>query len=324
MKCIIPLARGGGFDKGRNRTPYLTVIAGKPLLGYLVDQVLPLKPEEVIFILDEYDRDLIAYVKDEFSFPSRFIMQKHAKGSAHAIYGARKFLDGEILILFGDTFFEADLKGLPAKGVDGVIWTYEVSDPRGLGVVFMDGGYASKLIEKPDDPVSTLAMIGVYYFRDAASLFGAIKHILDHRIMTNGSFQLTDALEYLISKGARLSTRAAKSWVDADHGDGLFLLQRELLRRRGKVLGKVQGSVLRDPVFVDKGASVRDCVLGPNVSVGAGALVEGCVLRDVIVCARAAVKDATLSRSVVGAGASVEGGVRQVDLAPGAKVRLDS
>lgn len=323
MKCIVPLARGGGFDKEVNRTPYMVSIAGKPVIGHLLDQLKPLRPEEVVFILDAEDKELMGYVKDSFEFRSRFILQRQSKGSAHALYGARKYVEGDLVILFGDTFFDADIKGLPPKGADGVIWTSRVKDPRELGVAFLNGEYATRLIEKPDDPVSDMAMVGLYYVRDASSLFDSISYLLENDIRTKGSFHLTDALQHMIRNGARFVTREVREWIDADRGDGLFDLNAMVLGTHARQFGSRRQAVVRPPVHLGKGSRVEGAVIGPNVSVGDGAVVRDAVVRDAVVCSEARVEGASLARSVVERKAAVRGVPHEVRVGRGSRVRLN-
>lgn len=313
MKCIVPLARGGGYDKGVNRTTLFAAIAGKPLLGRLIDQLLLLKPEEVIFILGAQDRHrIIDYVKATYTFPVRFIQQKHSKGSAHAILGAREHVEGEAVILFGDTFFQADLKkGLPAKA-DAAIWTCKVQDPRQLGVVFSSGGVATKLIEKPDEPVSTEAMIGLYHVRDARKLFSAIEYLIEHNITTKGFFTLADALQVMIDRKARIVLKGVVDWIDADHDDGLFRLAAKLLAKQRKSLSKAQSSTIIQPVYIGKDVLVRGSVVGPNVSVADGASVVDSIVRDSLIGPGATVTQEHLSFSVIGEGVAVAGRPKQL------------
>ena len=298
-------------------------VAGKPLIGHLLDQLKPFRPEEVIFILGSEDKELMDYVKESFGFTSRFILQRQGKGSAHALFGARESVDGDLVVLFGDTFFEADVRGLPPKGVDAVIWTSRVKDPRELGVVFLDGEYASRLIEKPDDPVSDLAMIGLYYFKDASRLFDSISYLLDNDIRTKGSYHLTDAIQHMIRQGSRVLTREVSSWVDADRGDGLFCLNGLLLKTHARQFGSKRQAVVRPPVHLGKGCVVENSVIGPNVSVAEDAVVRGTVIHDSIVCDGARVEGGSLSRSVVERGAVVQGVPHNVNVGRDAHVRLN-
>jgi len=306
VKVILPLALLGSDEQRAGPSPFVEV-AGKPLVAHVIDQVLPLKPEEVVFIVGHHDRDIISFVTAHYSFKARFIKQKHFKGNAHAIYGAKKYVQGEVVVLFGDTLFKADMKGLGKGKHDVLIWVKEVDDPTNFGVVFLDGEYASKLIEKPDTPVSSLAMIGVYYFRDAVKLFHHIGYLLEHNIMTKGAFHLTDAIQLMINKKYRVSTRTADVWVDCGGDDGLLAANRFLLSSHHKVLGKLENSVVVKPVFIGKGAVIRDSVVGPFVSVSEGARVERSLLEESVIGSGAMVSGAQLSHSVVHQGAAVKG-----------------
>lgn len=324
MKCILPLARGGGYNKTDNRTPYFAQVAGKPLLGHLIDQVVPLKPEEVIFILGEKDQErIMEFVKSEYSFPARFILQRQNKGSAHAILGAQEHVQGEVLILFGDTFFDADVKAASKSQNDGAIWTYKVDDPRELGVVFVQDGLASKLIEKPDEPVSTDAIVGLYFIRDAQKLFDAAHYLIEHGIMTKGSFMLTDALQVMIERGSRIAAVEADDWVDADHDDGLFRLNAKFLAKEAKALSKPVESVIIKPVYIGKDVLIRNSVVGPNVSIGDGAAIVGSVVKESLVGEHARVSNSKLSMSVIGEGAHLSGSFRQVTLDEHSQSQMD-
>ena len=308
MKCIVPLARGGGYNKSLNSTPLFALIAGKPVLGHLIDQLLPLKPEEVVFILGEQDQQkIIKYISKNYSFSTRFVLQKSAKGSAHAINGAKGYVKGEAIILFGDTFFEANLKQLSKVDADAVIWTSMVDDPRGLGVVLSADKIATKLIEKPDEPVSTEAMIGLYYVREAEELFDAVEYLIEHDIKTKGYFTLSDTLQVMINRKKRIAIKEASDWIDADHGDGLFHLVAKILPKQKKSLSKVQDSVVIEPSYIAKDVLVRKSVIGPNVSIADGATVSGSVISDSIIGPNTTVSDEHLSFSVVGKGATVVG-----------------
>lgn len=319
MKCIIPIARGGGFDKNTNDTPYLISVAGKPLLGHLIDQITPLRPEEVIFILGEQDHQLMDYVTSSYDFKTRFILQKQGKGSAHAIYGAREFVDEDVVILFGDTFFDADITGLPTSKDDAVIWTKKVVDPSELGVVFLNGAHASKLIEKPDEPVSNLAMIGLYYVKSAPALFESINYLLEHKIRTKGNFHLTDALQHLIDTGKKVAVREATDWIDADHGDGMFLLNQKLLGKTSRLNGKTFNSIIIRPSHIGKGAIIRDSVIGPHASIGVGSVIEGSIIKESIICTGVEVNGAALEHSIIATGARVRGKGRRLSLEPNTK-----
>jgi glucose-1-phosphate thymidylyltransferase len=323
VKCILPLGRGGGYDPDSNTTPYHINVAGKPLIGHLIDQLLPLHPEEIICILGSEDEALMRYVKESYDIPFRFILQKQGKGSAHAVFGAKDHVQGEVVILFGDTFFEASFADLAIDGRDGILWTSVVEDPRELGVVFLHGGLASRLIEKPDEPVSNLALVGLYYFNDAKRLFDAIAYLLRHGIQTKGSFHLTDAIQLMIDQGARIEARPADSWIDADRGEGLFALSAKLIAASATREGIIRDSVVIDPVYIPSGAVVDGCVIGPNVSLASGAVVRASVVRESVLESGAKVSDAVLTHSVIGPAAVLDGRPRKIMLAREGRLRME-
>ncbi len=323
MKCIVPLARGGGFDKNVNKTPYLLPIAGRPIIARLLDQLSSLKLEEVIFILDSPHKPLMSYIEGHFHFPARFIMQKQLKGSAHAILGAKNFVEHDVLILFGDTFFQADLSLCEKTDADGLMWTAAVSDPSELGVVHTGGKYVTKLIEKPDEPISNEALIGLYYCKDAPGLFSAIEFLIEHDIKTKDAFHLTDALQIMINNKKRFLAIKADDWIDADHDDGLFRLNALYLASTQKHAGKTFNSVIIKPVFIERGAVIRDSVIGPNVCIDKGVTIARTILSDSIVCEDATISGATLRESVIQRGAVVKGYARKLRLAENAQLGLE-
>src|ERR1019366_3177823 len=108
---------------------------------------------------------------------SRFIEQKVQDGTAGAVNLARPYVHGPVLIIFVDTVFEADLSLAETTTADGIIWAKEVDDYQRFGFVVTDAdGYMTRIIEKPSEPVSKLANIGLYFVRDVAALWRGIDH----------------------------------------------------------------------------------------------------------------------------------------------------
>src|SRR5690606_29654510 len=192
MKVIIPTAGLGTRLRPHtySKPKPLVNVAGKPVLGHILDTLSQLDIEELIFITGYLGNQIEDYVRENHDIPARFIEQTELKGQAHAIYLARELVSGPTLILYVDTIFEADLSKLNQIDADGVIYVKEVSDARRFGVTVIEQGYISKLIEKPDADISNLAMIGLYYVREAQDLMKAIEVMLDRNIQTKGEFYL--------------------------------------------------------------------------------------------------------------------------------------
>src|SRR5690606_11351364 len=153
-------------------------------------------------------------------------------GTAGAVALAEPFVDEELLIIFVDTLFDADLslgKLLP-EGEAGVIWTKEVEDYQRFGDVVTDkDGYKRRIVEKPQDPISKLANIGLYYIRDWRLLFEGIHHVMEGAKKPGEEYYLTDAFQYMIDHGAKIRTVEVAGWYDRGQIETLLDTNRHLL-----------------------------------------------------------------------------------------------
>jgi glucose-1-phosphate thymidylyltransferase len=229
-------------------------------------------------------------------------------GQAHAIRLAREYVEGDVLILFVDTLFEADLSVLSEAETDGVIFCKEVDDPRRFGVVTLgDDGIISRFVEKPAEPVSNLAVIGLYYVKDAPALFSAIDELIEQDIQTKGEYFLADALQLLVDRGLRFDASTVQVWEDCGTPAAVLHTNRYLLEHgHGNADGvQSQNSVIIRPVHVAASARIVNSVIGPYVTIGEDAEVRGSIIRDSIIDAGATIEDAMLDQSLVGKGAVV-------------------
>src|SRR5579871_2789205 len=188
MKVIIPLAGFGTRLRPHTYTkpkPLINV-AGKPVLGHLLDKIAGLDIEEYIFVVGYLGEQVEEYVNTNYTLNARFVEQKELLGQAHAIWLAREYLDdGPVFILFVDTLFEADLSNLERPDADAVIFVKEVEDPRSFGVVTLDkDNYITSFVEKPRTMDNRLAVVGLYYFKNGNKLINAIKELMERKIMT--------------------------------------------------------------------------------------------------------------------------------------------
>lgn len=213
--------------------------------------------------------------------------------------------------MFADTLFEADL-GVARTldpGKAGVIWAKEVDDYQRYGVIVTDhAGDMRRIVEKPREPVSRLANIGLYYIRDHKLLFEGIRHTLATGPAPSGEYYLTDAFQYMVDAGARVATAPVGTWLDAGNVGAVLEANRHLVAGgRGGVAptARVEGSVVSPVARIEDGASVTGCRIGDNVTVEAGARVSDSELRDAIVGGGATVAGCRLWRSIVGSDAVV-------------------
>lgn len=262
----------------------LVSVAGKPILGHVLDSIAPLDPESVIFITGYLGDQIRAYVEAHYTFPAAFVHQDEMRGQAHAIQLARDAVRGPVLIAFADTIFATDLSVLGRTDADGVIFVKEVEKPQAFGIVELDGDRIRRIIEKPAEPPTNLAVAGVYYFRDSARLFAAIDAIMAAGRQTKGEFYLTDAIQVMIDDGARIEAATMDLWLDCGRPETLLETNRTLLARMNgdTTAPQYAGSVIIPPVVIAPSATIRNAVIGPNVSVGENASITDAIVRDVI------------------------------------------
>jgi glucose-1-phosphate thymidylyltransferase len=316
MKVIIPLA---GF--GTRLRPHtwskpkpLVNVAGKPVLGHILDTFEEADVQEVVFIIGWLGEQIKAYVQANYDFEAHYVVQEELKGQAHAIYLAKEHLEGPCLIAFVDTLFEANLSTLSSVDADGVLFVQEVEDPRRFGVVVEEGDRIVQLIEKPEGFEHRKAMIGVYYVQEGARLVSAIEHLLAHGMQTKGEYYLADAFQVMIDRGAKIVSQPVSVWEDCGKPETVLQTNRYLLEHGHAQEIETTNSVLVPPVHIVEGAEIENAVIGPYVTVGKGVRITNAVLRDAIVEDGSRIDNVVLESSLIGRRASIVGPVRQLNV----------
>lgn len=327
MKVVIPLA-----GKGTRLRPHtyaepkpLLRVADKPVLAFMLDDLERLGVDEVVFITGYLGDVIEKWVGDNYpGLDARFVEQKVQDGTAGAVKLAEPYVDRDFLVIFVDTLFDADLsilRGLPAD-LDGLIWVKEVEDYQRFGVVITDSeGCMERIVEKPKEPISRLASIGLQYIRDWKLLFQGIDAILADKPGAGGEYYLTDAFQYMVDRGARIAIREAAGWYDCGKPETLLATNRHLLET-GRAILPVAGKNVRvnEPVRIMAGAELEDVEVGPNVTVGEGCVLRGCSLRDTIVGDRCTIEESRLHDSIMGNDVVVRGVQGRVGLVHNSEV----
>ena len=298
----------------------LLKVGDKPVLSYILDDLRKLDVHEAVLITGHLKEKVQAFMEEEYpDFHAVYTEQVEQRGTADAIALAEEFVQEEMLIIFVDTLFDADLslvRRLP-EDVAGVIWAKEVEDYQRFGVLVTDeNGFMREIIEKPSEPVSKLANIGLYYIRDWKLLFEGINHVMNSPPGASGEYYLTDAFQYMVDKGARLKVEPVQGWYDAGKPETLLETNEHVLRTtRGRKPDSVgEGVTIHDPVHVAEGVTLEQCEIGPNVTLGKGTTVRGSTLRHTIVGENASITDSQLHDSLVGSDVRITGVRGQVDL----------
>ncbi len=339
MKVIIPLA---GYGKRlrphtHSQPKPLVEVAGKAVLGHIMEQLAAVAVEEIIFIVSDRSVQIDEYMQAHYPrYATRYVTQSEMLGQSHGIYMARPYIEqGDILIIFSDTVFKTDLASLPAVTADGVLHLQEVADPARFGVAIVEpDGFVSRLVEKPTVPVSKLAVVGVYYFKQANRLFEAIENQMNSGLSLNGEYFLADAITLLLQGGTRFQARNLELWEDCGTIPALLEANRHLLAQHYPLQSPLYSSlpltnpaqslpatlsnpVASNPVLIGPGevdefqAGNYDRAgadFGANKDARDKAKTGYLVIPPVFVA-----PDAHIERSVIGPFVSVGSGVRIVD-----------
>ncbi len=308
MRAVIPVA-----GKGTRLRPHtyslpkvLLNVAGKPILGHILDALQEQGINKTTLITGYMGELVEEYVK-KYDMESKFVFQKDRKGLGHAIWMAKDtFGDEPLMIILGDTIFDADLS-LAKKSEYSTLAVKKVEDPRRFGVVVTDeNGFVTKMVEKPDEPVSYQALVGIYYIKDPKMLVEAMDEMIEKNIKTRGEYQLTDALQIMIDKGEKFKTFNIEGWYDCGKPETLLSTNRFLLDKKNTPQD-LKDCVIIPPVYIDPTAKVEKSVIGPYATVAEGCNVSESIIKDSILSDGASVESSLLNESIIGNNASVHG-----------------
>lgn len=328
MKIIIPVAgKGTRLRPHTNTKPKCLVqVAGKPVLGHLLDRLQGLPIEEIILIVDADQANearIRQFMHTATPVPVAYVRQLELKGPAHAIFLAREHIQGEVLIVFNDTLFDTDLSQLTKTAADALIWVKEVEDPRRFGLVVTDGSRITKLVEKPAVPPSNLAMIGMYYIQDGPALMARIERVMQAGQTVKGEFYLPDPLQLMLDEGYRIEPATVQGWYDCGTIDALLDTNRILLQNGKCPAVTTHDAVIIPPVHIEEGVCIREAVVGPYVSIASGATIQQAILRDSIIGVGAVVEDALLQRCLIGDQAVVRGSYQRLNVGDFSAIQSD-
>jgi len=328
MKVVIPMAGYGTRLRPHtwSKPKPLVTVAGKPVLGHVLDTVAGLPfVEEVIFVVGYLGEQVEEYVRQGYpGLRARYIEQRELLGQSHAVWLAREHLAGPMLMIFVDTLVEADLAGLAREPAGAVAFVRAVSDPRRFGVAELGAhGRVTRLVEKPQDSANNLAVVGLYYFADSARLLGAIESQMALGEKLKGEYFLADAINLLLDDGLDMRVEPVEVWMDCGTPESLLETNRFLLDRGrdNSVEAARRPEVLViPPVYIDPTAELRQAVIGPHVTIAADCVVERSILQDSIVDAGSSILDTTLMHSLIGRDARVVGRHRSLNVGDSSEV----
>jgi len=311
----------------------LVPVANRPIIHYVMDQISNVGIKEVGIIISPETGEQIkeALAGNAWGLEFSFILQEEPKGLAHAVMVAQDFLgEDPFLMYLGDNLIGQGIEGFVeefrSSRPEALILLKEVKDPRMFGVAEVDGtGEVKRLIEKPKEPPSNLALVGIYLFSPA--IHEAISEI---KPSFRGELEITDAIQRLLEKGKTVKSFILKRWwLDTGKKDDLLeanrvvldeLVERDLrgeVDEKSRIVGRVslakgarvEKSTIRGPVVIGEKTVIKGSFIGPYTSIGYNCIIKNAVLEHSVILDGAKITDIErLEDSVVGRNAVVSKG----------------
>jgi len=321
MKAIIPVAGAGTKLRPHTYTQpkALIPIAGKTILSFIVDQLHDAGIQEFIFIVGHLGEKIQDYVQQTYpDLTTHFVYQNERQGTGHAIELTKNIVgDDEVFVVLGDTICEYDIQEV-LQSPNSMLGVKKVDDPRNFGVATIDEeGFIENVVEKPAIPKSNLALVGLYKIKESNFLYECLQHIYQENITTQGEYNLTDALDCMIKRGAKFQSFKVKSWYDCGKKESLLESNATLLKKFGGNVNDFhdfKDTIIIPPVSIAAGCAISNSIIGPHVAIGANTTIQQSIIRDSIIGSYTNLDEVVLDNSLIGSDASVKGLSRSLNI----------
>jgi glucose-1-phosphate thymidylyltransferase len=315
MRAIIPVAGIGTRLKPHTySTPKVLLnVGGKPILAHILDRLIEEGITKATFVIGYLGELIREYVRKNYpQMKVDFVEQENMEGLGHAIYTAIPTFDDEkIFIILGDTIFDVKL-GNVLKQKNSSLGVKEVDDPRRFGIAVLKNGFVEKLVEKPQKPVSNLALVGLYYIANSKLLVQSLEELVQKDIRTKGELQLTDALQIMIDKGEKITTFPVDGWYDCGKPETLLSTNKFLLEQKS-FSKKYENVVINMPVYIAEDVEIENSVIGPYTTIDKAANIKDSVIKNSIVGSNALVSKSLLDNSIIGNNSIIKGSFKRLN-----------
>jgi glucose-1-phosphate thymidylyltransferase len=305
---------------------HLIPVANKPILFYIMEQIQEAGIQEIGVVISHETGD---YLKEALANGSKwdskitYILQSEPLGLAHAVKMAQDFLGNSPFLLFlGDNLIKDGVKDqvneFRKSSPDALIMLKEVPDPRAFGVAEVDvSGKVSRVVEKPKEPRSNLALVGAYIFKPV--VHEAISKL---KPSWRGEYEITDAIQALLDMGKVIKSHVLQGWwLDTGKKEDLLeanrIIMNEYLKNdiqgvvdtKSRISGlveikegaRIENCLIQGPVSIAQNCNITNSSIGPYTSIGASTKIENSTVEDSIILNNSHIHDITrLSESVIG------------------------
>jgi glucose-1-phosphate thymidylyltransferase len=314
----------------------LVPVANKPVLFYGIEAMAAAGIRQVgIIIAPETGEEIREAAGDgsQFGVEITYIVQDEPLGLAHAVLTAEPFLGGDPFVMYlGDNLLQGGISDLVTAfrehEPEALILLTRVPDPQNYGVAELDGGgTVVRLMEKPAEPATDLALVGVYMF---TPLIHDAARAIDPS--ARGELEITDAIQWLVDGGHRVESHIVRGWwKDTGRLDDMLEANRlilETVERRvegdlsdaqvdGRVIiepgARLERATVRGPAVIGAGAVLRDAYVGPYTAVGAGCVIENAEVEHSILLEASSVRglEGRMESSLLGKNVAISRDDRQ-------------
>lgn len=333
MKLIIPMAGRGTRVRPHSHTvpkPLLPV-AGTMIIERLIEtfiRTLDRKITEIVYILGpdfgQEVKDNLTKMSSRHNAKATFRVQFPALGTAHAVSCANDDLEGEVIVAFADTLFDSNEK-FNLDGADSVIWLKRVEDPSRFGVAVHTGDTITGFVEKPEEFISDLAIIGVYYFKDGLEIKRQVNRVIDEDIKgPGGEYFLTEALDNMINEGKVFKIATVDEWLDCGTLPAWLETTGEIVAKENHSFEatKYPNSTIIPPVYIADDVVIENSTIGPRVSVEKGAVIKNSTIENTIIRESATINSVETSGSTIGANTSINNVKGKIDVGDHSEITI--
>lgn len=308
MTVIIPLAGLGTRLRPftYTRAKPLLHVAGKTVIGWIIDSLSNLSVDKLVLITGYMEEQIKEWVSEnQIEEEVIWVTQKERKGLGHAIWAAGKSIypRESVLIYLGDTIFDLDWKKIKDTK-NNFVGVKEVKNPRRFGVVELREDKIIRLVEKPENPPTNLAVVGLYYIKEWGNLYKNLNYIIKNDIKTREEYQLTDALALMLENNFELKPLTIKEWYDCGTVESILDTNKKLLKKYS--IQNLDENWISYPAYISSETIIENSNIGPNVSIAKGAVIKNSTIKNSIIHEDVMIKSSTVNNSIIGKNVTIE------------------